>query len=139
MLLRTLRREHDKKLYIFVSAPPHSLHRDDEKKITFSPIANCYYVHYVVIMPKKYLPYSCYVHYVVIMLKKYFPYSHSVHYAVITRKTNVFFSALPVLHPGHNKKYNFFYFRIFMKKTPIATFVIMAIFFSLFLHSLRCD
>ena len=118
MLLRTLRREHDKKLYIFVSAPPHSLHRDGDKKITFSPIANCYYVEYVVIMPKKYLPYSCYVHYVVIMLKKYFPYSHSVHYAVITRKTNVFFSALPVLHPGHNKKYNFFYFRIFMKKNP---------------------
>ena len=107
------------KNYIF-SFQHHHIHYTVmmKKKITFSPIANCYYVHYVVIMPKKYLPYSCYVHYVVIMLKKYFPYSHSVHYAVITRKTNVFFSALPVLHPGHNKKYNFFYFRIFMKKKP---------------------
>ena len=129
MLLRTLPREHDKKLYIFVSAPPHSLQLDDEKKLTFSPIAKCYYVHYVVIMPKKYLPYSCYVHYVVIMLKKYFPYSHYVLYAVITRKTDVFFSAQPVLHLGHNKKYNFFYFRIFMKKKSL---LLMTIFFSTF-------
>ena len=93
MLLCPLRCDHDKKVYIFISALQYSLHHDDKikKKNTFSPIANCYYVHYVVIMSKIYFPYSYYVHYSVIMTKIY-----------------VFISALHVLHLDHDKKYTFF-------------------------------
>ena len=61
------------------------------KKNTVSPIANCYYVHYVVIMSKK-----------------YFPHSYYVHYAVILTKIYVFISALRALHLDHDKKYFFF-------------------------------
>ena len=64
------------------------------EKIAFSPIANCYYVHYVVIMSKKYFPHSYY----------------DVHYAVTMTKICVSISALRVLHHDHDKKYTFFHF-----------------------------
>ena len=57
------------------------------EKSTFSPVANCYYVHYVAIMSKK-----------------YFPHSYDVHYALIMTKTYVFISALRVLYDDHDKK-----------------------------------
>ena len=66
------------------------------KKNTVSPIANCYYVHYVVIMSKK-----------------YFPHSYYVHYAVILTKIYVFISALRVLHLDHDKKDTFFSFQFY--------------------------
>ena len=62
------------------------------EKITFSPIANCYHVHYVVIRQKK-----------------YFPYSYYVHYAVIFKKLYVFISALRLLNLDHDKKKIFFF------------------------------
>ena len=62
------------------------------EKITFSPIANCYHVHYVVIRQKK-----------------YFPYSYYVHYAVIFKKLYVFISALRLLNLDHDKKKYFFF------------------------------
>ena len=60
------------------------------KKKTFSSIANCYYV---VIMSKKYFPYSYYIHYTLIMTKIYsmFSFQHYVYYTLITRKKNFFF------------------------------------------------
>ena len=100
------------KAYFFISALLHSLHCDDEKKKTFSPIANWYYLHYVLIMSRKYFPHSYYVHYAMIMTKIY-----------------VFISALRVLHLDHVKKYTFMKKNYFPIATTFTTFVIMTIFF----------
>ena len=83
-----------KKLYIFILAILHSLHRGDEKNY-FSPIANCYYVDYVVIMSKKYF------HIATTFTKP--------KYTFLT-KIYVFISPLRVLFLDHVKKYTFFHF-----------------------------
>ena len=74
------------------------------EKITFSPIADCYYVHYIVIMPKKCFPYSYYVHYAVILKKKY-----------------VFTSALRLINHDHDKKNTFFSFQHYVHYVLITT------------------
>ena len=70
------------------------------ERSTSSPVANCYYVHYVVMMSKKYFPHSYYVHYAVIMTRIY-----------------VFISALRVLYDDHDKKYTFFHFSTMLSRS----------------------
>ena len=103
----------------------------------FLTIANCYYLHYVVIMTKKI----------------FFPCSYYVHYALIITKRYIFILALRVLRLDHAKKNFVFSFQyhvhyaVIKKKnvshiaTTSTTFVIMTknIFSLSLLHSLRLD
>ena len=103
------------------------------KKKTFSPIANCYYIHYIRIMSKKRIPMGYYVHY---------DHDKNISFYFSTTCTTpwpwqqiYFFSiiiSISVLHSlGSNNE----------KKFPHCYYVhYMAIFFSLMLlHSLHFD
>ena len=122
MLLRPLRRNHDKKVYFFISALLHSLHRNDEKKSIFSLllIATTFTASWlcqenIFLMATTFTtPWS--------WQKYVFSFQHYVHYILIMTKNILFFiSVLRSLGPNH-VKYNF------AIATTFTTLVIMTIF-----------
>ena len=104
MLLRPLRRDHYKKVYFFISAPLHSLHRDDQKKLLF-PL--------LLIATTFTTSWLC--------QKNVFPIATTFTTQWSWKKKNVFTSALRLINHDHDKKNTFFSFQHYVHYVLITT------------------